>query len=152
MRALIQGNEATVSKLQVDNIALITENSSLRERVHDLESKIQELSLSYKKRETSYQETINELESKLGCSISEERAAKDQESILLADLKSREIQIQKYDADLVACRTRISELESALRAALGAQVDNTTSTDAVRAELIEMKVQSLSTNTNYSFS
>ena len=121
-------------------MTLDNENSSLRERAHDLELLLQKQSSLHEEKENDYNETIKEYEGRLEASISEETAAKDQVSALLADLKAREIQIQKFDADLAVCRKRIVELESSLRAALAIQTDNANNNDAVRAEFIEMKV------------
>ena len=121
-------------------MALNIENSSFRERVHDLELRLQKQSSLHEEKANYFNETIKAHEGKLEASISGEAAAKDQVSVLLADLKARETQIHKYDADLTVCRKRIVELESSLRAALAIQTDNANNNDAVRAELIEMKV------------
>ena len=140
MNSLILEKDATIEGLQERIRGLTNDNDFLHERLRALELKLSEVSSSCEEHEQSLRETIKELESRLEVSISREIAAKDQGAVLLTEMKTRDAKIQKYEPEIVAGRSRIAELESSLRSALSAQADNANDTDAVRADLIEIKV------------
>ena len=140
MNSLIFEKEASIEGLEERSQGLVNDNDLLSERLRALELKLSEVSSTCEKHEQSLRETIEELEGRLEVSISREIAAKDQGTVLLTEMKSRDAKIQKYEAELAAGRSRIAELESSLRSAVSAQANNANDTDAVRADLIEMKV------------